>query len=109
MLEGEHHRRLRHLTEAVTRDDPRFAAALARGKPCAPWEYRRRRRIILLSAVLPTVVVCAAGHPVIGLLLGWSAALLAIVCTRHLLQNPRQRGDGPPRPDTTTEGPPFFV
>jgi len=108
MREGEHHRRLHDLTEAVTRDDPRFAAALARGTPCAPYEYRRRRRIVLLSLVLPTLVVCMAGHPVIGMLLGWSAALLAIVCTRHMLQNPRQRGDGPTRPDTT-EGPPFFV
>lgn len=108
MLEGEHHRRLRSLAEAVTRDDPQFAAALARGTPCAPREYRRRRHIILLSAALPAVLVCMAGHPVIGAVLGWAAALLAIVCTRHLLQNPRQRGDGPSRPDTTDD-PPFLM
>lgn len=108
MLEGEQHRRLHDLTEAVTRDDPRFATALARGRPCAPCEYRRRQRIVLLSLVLPTVVLCIVGHPVIGMLLGWSAALLAIVCTRHMLQNPRQRGDSPAGPDTA-EGPPFFV
>lgn len=63
MLDHEQQRRLAHLADEVIRDDPRFAAALARGEPRPPREYRRRRRLILLATALPVTIFAVAGNP----------------------------------------------
>ncbi|MER7819134.1 DUF3040 domain-containing protein [Streptomyces sp. NPDC096153] len=60
--------RIAELEAGLLHDDPRFARALAAGRPCPPREYRRGRAWPLLLGAAVVVVLGMA--PVLGPLLG---------------------------------------
>lgn len=63
-MTGSDEKRLQEISARLHRDDPRFARALAAGRPCSPREYRRTPVWLLLVvalAVLGAGLVLAHG------------------------------------------------
>jgi hypothetical protein len=86
MLSQEDRDRLAAIAAQLHRDDPRFAAALASGRPRQPREYRRRSTCLLLLTLLPLLTFeLLTGNVVIVLI------VLAIAAAGPLLERIRMR------------------
>ncbi|MFJ2608529.1 DUF3040 domain-containing protein [Streptomyces sp. NPDC091279] len=80
--------RLADLASRIKKDDPRFARALASGRPARPREYRRSGAWSVLA--VSTVVLLAGVVVEHGLLI--AAALVFMGVAAQLLDPTRSRG-----------------
>jgi hypothetical protein len=86
MLSERDRQVLGQIEDSLTASDPKFVAAMRRGRPRAPREYGRLWMILLVVlGVASFVVVTATGHPlaVVSLIVVGVTGLVRFV-SRHL-------------------------
>jgi Flp pilus assembly protein TadB len=90
MLSERERQVLNQIELSLSVGDPRFVAAMRRGRPRSPREYRRALSTLLVVVGLPLcIVVVLTGHPL-------AAAGFVAVVVIGLIQYVRRRLDDPP-------------